>query len=222
MLDPGPTKWLRLYQWETGSFPNVRVNTLFAPCYHCENPVCVTVAPDALVKEPKYGAVLLDPTKATNADLKAAWEACPYGAIAFDSDNPNSSASKCTMCIDRLEQGLLPACVVSCVQRAIDFGTLSDMQAKYGTNQQLDGMPDPSVVKPAIVFEPHGPKTTIVPYDANEAITLLGARPAGLPPVFTDPSSVTTIPPGTVGRGKLNLHAADSNELMLQTMDDST
>jgi len=127
LLPAGPVKWSRLYQWETGSFPNVRVNTLFAPCYHCANPVCIPAANGAMYKEPNFGAVLIDPTQTQNPSLRAAWEACPYGAIVFDSDAPDANASKCTMCIDRLVQGQQPVCVMSCMMRALDFGKLSDL-----------------------------------------------------------------------------------------------
>ena len=115
----GSTKWLRLYEWDSGTFPNLRVNTLFAPCYHCANPACVPAANGAMYKEPKYGAVLIDPAQATSANLRAAWEACPYGAIVFDSDLPSAKASKCTMCIDRLEQSLQPVCVMSCMMESL-------------------------------------------------------------------------------------------------------
>ena len=75
LLDPGPTKWAKVYEWETGVFPNVVINTLFAPCFHCQNPACVGKANGAMIKEPKYGAVLIDPSQATSAGLKAAWDA---------------------------------------------------------------------------------------------------------------------------------------------------
>ena len=48
----GQVRLLRLYQWEKGTFPNVTLNTLWAPCYQCVNPVCVTAANGALIKEP--------------------------------------------------------------------------------------------------------------------------------------------------------------------------
>ena len=92
LLPPGPGKMLRILQWEKGTFPNVRQKVLFAPCYQCENPICVEAAKGGLIKEPLYGAILVDPLKATSSDLKNAWMVCPYGAIAFDSDAPNSTA----------------------------------------------------------------------------------------------------------------------------------
>jgi anaerobic dimethyl sulfoxide reductase subunit B (iron-sulfur subunit) len=217
--NPGQVRLLRLYQWETGAFPNTRVHMLFAPCYHCENPVCVTAANGALIKEPKYGAVLIDPDKATSSDLKAAWEACPYGAISFDSDSPDSTAYKCDMCIDRLEGGLLPACVLACPTRALDFGKLIDMQAKYGTNSDLEEMPSSTTVKPAVVFKPMTPKKQLVPYDANAALQLMAKR-GSLPDLYSSPSDVTTIPAGVIARDKLDMKTW-GKELILRTSDDS-
>jgi anaerobic dimethyl sulfoxide reductase subunit B (iron-sulfur subunit) len=218
MLPAGPGKMLRILQWETGSFPNVRQNVLFAPCYHCQNPVCIPAANGALVKEPNYGAVLIDPAKANSPDLKAAWEACPYGAISFDSDAPDSNAVKCTMCIDRLVQGQYPACVMACTTRALDFDTVANLTKKYGSNQQLNAMPAPDS-KPAIVFKPSNPRKTLVPYDANQALTLLGARP-GMPAVYTDPSTVTNITAGTTKSAPI-FHAKGSKQFMIATTDDT-
>src|SRR3990170_881513 len=86
-LPAGPGKWLRMFEWEKGAFPETRLHYLFAPCYHCENPVCVDAANGAMFKEAKYGAVLIDPAGNPSPDLRAAANACPYGAITFRSDN---------------------------------------------------------------------------------------------------------------------------------------
>jgi anaerobic dimethyl sulfoxide reductase subunit B len=218
-LDPGPAKWLRIYEWESGTFPTPEINTLYAPCYHCQNPVCVDAADGAMFKEPKYGAVLIDPNQASSASLRAAWEACPYGSIVFDSDAPNANASKCTMCIDRLEQGLMPICVLSCQLRALDFGKLSDLQTKYGTNSQLGSMPDPSTTTPSVVFKPKDARQQIVTLDTSSVISLMGDR-SPLPAVYTDPSTVTTITPGLVGRSQLNMKASSTEELLSLTCND--
>jgi anaerobic dimethyl sulfoxide reductase subunit B (iron-sulfur subunit) len=204
-IPPGSVRWLRLFNWETGSFPDVAVNTLFAPCYHCANPVCVTAAGDgSLIKEPKYGAVLIDPAKATSPALRAANEACPYGAIMFDSAG---TASKCNMCVDRLEKGQLPSCVLSCPTRALDFGKITDLQAKYGTVADLPDVPSSSTTKPAVVFKARTPRKQVVPYDSTAALQLLQNR-GSLPQVFTDPSQVTDLTGVTVGRSKLDMHAS--------------
>jgi anaerobic dimethyl sulfoxide reductase subunit B (iron-sulfur subunit) len=221
-LPAGPVKWVRMFEWEKGAFPNVRVNLLFAPCYHCENPVCVDAANGAMYKEEKYGAVLIDPDKAKSIDLRKAQEACPYGAIQFDSDAMDATASKCTMCIDRLEQGMHPRCVESCPQRALDFGPFEDLVNKYGSLRQLEDMPSPDVVKPAIVFKPQTPKKQIVPFNADKAIQLLGEMDAimPLPPLYTTKADATEVYDGLVGRDILIMKPKNTVEQMQVTRTD--
>ena len=218
-LSPGPTKWLRIYEWETGAFPTPEINTLFAPCYHCQKPVCVDAANGAMFKEPNYGVVLIDPNQSTSASLRAAWEACPYGSIVFDSDAPNANASKCTMCVDRLDQGLMPICVLSCQMRALDFGPIDSLTNKYGSNAQLTGMPDPSTTNPSVVFKPKDARVQRIALDPNQVISLMGSR-GSLPPVYTDSTSVTNITPGLVGRSQLNMKASSTENLMSSTSND--
>jgi anaerobic dimethyl sulfoxide reductase subunit B (iron-sulfur subunit) len=218
----GPVTWARMFQWEKGTFPNVRLHFLFAPCYHCENPVCVDAANGAMYKEEKYGAVLIDPDKANSMDLRKAQEACPYGAIQFDSDAMNATASKCTMCIDRLEQGQLPICVEACGLRALDFGKLEDLQKRYGTVRDLEDMPSSSAALPSIVFRPHAPKKQLIAYDVNKALDLLGKRDAltNLPPLYMNPSDATEIPPGLVARQTLNMKPKNIAEAIRLTQHD--
>jgi anaerobic dimethyl sulfoxide reductase subunit B (iron-sulfur subunit) len=220
----GPVKWCRMFEWEKGTFPNIRLNFLFAPCYHCQDPVCVNAANGAMYKEEKYGAVLIDPDKATSIDLRKANEACPYGAIAFESDAMNAKASKCTMCIDRLEQGLKPICVEVCPMRALNFGPLEDMIKKYGSNRDLEDMPSSNIAKPAIVFKPREAKKQLVPYDTDKAISLLGRRDAlaSLPPYYTTKAQATETYPGLVGRDKLIMKPANVAEAMKTTQHDES
>lgn len=218
-ISPGPTRWLRVHQWEEGSFPNVRVRTVVVMCYHCENPLCVDAADGAMLKEEKYGAVLIDPEKASSPSMRRAWEACPYGAITFDSDAPLAKASMCNMCIDRLEQGLKPICVEACPQRALDFDTFENLKTKYGTNRDLPGMPSSTIVSPAVVFKPLAEKKQLVPYDANRALTLMGARQSPMPPLYTS-NTVATTTEGLVSRNRLVLKPNSTSELVKQTLND--
>ena len=117
-LPPGPLKYLRIYEYEKGSFPDVRVHFLWVPCYHCEEPACVVACPcDAIYKEPRYGAVLIESEKCDGCRI--CYDVCPYGAPVFESDEPGVPAQKCTMCIDRLEAGEQPLCVLACPTRAL-------------------------------------------------------------------------------------------------------
>ena len=208
-IPAGPAKALRIFKWIEGQFPTPSVHTLFAPCYHCQSPACVTAVNGAMYKEGSYGAVLIDPTQATSANLKAAWQACPYGAITFDSDSPNSTAYKCDMCIDKVSQGKKPVCVMSCPMRALDFDTLPNLQKMYGTVTTLEGIPTglDTKLKPSVVFKPMDQKKQLVPYDAPTALSLLGF------------SSTPTFPAGTIRKNTLVLSPTSVEDEMYYTSD---
>ncbi len=217
-LSAGPEKWLKTFEYEKGAFPNVRENILWVPCYHCANPVCVDAANGAMYKEPQFGIVFIDPAKASSSDIRRAYELCPYGAIAFESDAPNAKASKCTMCYDRISVGKLPACVEACPMRALDFGKLSDLQAKYGTATQLEDLPSPGTLQPSVIFKSKDPKKTLVAYDAAKAVQLMGQRINGLPPLYSSPSDLTDL--SSVGRSSLVIKPQSAAQLLEVTKND--
>ena len=220
-VPPGPAKWIRIYKWEEGAFPTPRLNVVFATCYHCQNPVCLDACPNhAIYKEEKYGAVLIDHQKCKGA--RQCYLACPYGSVMFQSDAFGTQAEMCTMCIDRLEQGDKPICVMACNFRALDFGPLSELKAKYGTNSQLAGMPSPTLTQPSIIFKPRDavPRKQLLPYDTSKALTLFAQRPDGLTPNYASASDVTTIPSGLIKRNKLVLKPGTAAEIMEYTKDD--
>ena len=214
-LPAGPLKYLKVYEYEKGSFPLVRIHFQWVPCYHCEKPACVDACPvEAIRKEPKYGAVLIDSEKCTGC--RNCYEECPYGAPVFESDDPGVLAQKCDMCIDRLESGELPICVGACSARALDFGSISEMQSRYGKNRDLEDLPDSRTTIPAVVFKPQAAKKQVVPYDAQKALKLMMRRDP-LPPVFNSISDVTEIPEGTVGRDKFVIKHKTALDLMRYT-----
>jgi len=217
-IDAGPEKWVKIFEYEQGAFPSVRENILWVPCFHCANPVCVAAANGAMLKEPTYGIVFIDPTKATSADLRAAYDACPYGAIAFDSDASDATASKCTMCYDRISVGKLPACVESCPMRALDFGKLSDLQSTYGTSTTLQDLPSGATVQPSVVFKAKDEKKQLVTYDPSAAATLMGERINSLPPIYTDPTVLNDL--SGVARSSLVIKPNSTEQLMQVTKND--
>jgi NADPH-dependent glutamate synthase beta subunit-like oxidoreductase/formate hydrogenlyase subunit 6/NADH:ubiquinone oxidoreductase subunit I len=130
-------------------------------------------------------------------------------------------AHKCTMCIDRLESGLLPMCVLSCPDRALDFGPIKTLIDKYGNRRDLEDLPDSKTTNPAVVFKPHAPKRKLVVYNAKKALELLMKR-GDLPPVYTSPDDVTDIPEGTVGRDRLVIKHDSAADLMARTQNDES
>lgn len=221
-IPPGTVKWMRVYQWEKGVFPNVRLHMMPVLCYHCENPVCIKACPNgAIYKEEQYAAVLVDTEKC--AGTRKCWKACPYGVPQFQGDEPGTKMSKCNMCIERLEQGLTPICVLSCSMRALEFGPLDELEKKYGHLKRLEDMPKDSITKPAVVFKTADPKRQVIPWDSKRALELWQKRQPHegepLPDIFTEISEVTEAPQEIVGRHKLVLKAKNSQELMYYTTD---
>jgi len=219
-LEPGPPKWLRVVEWETGTFPKVRLHTLFLPCFHCENPACLPACPNgAIYREEKYGAILVDQEKC-QATLcnRECYAECPYGAPQFASDEMGEKMSKCTMCIDRLEAGDLPVCVHSCPVRALDFGPTEEIEAKYGKLKDVEGMPASTQTNPSIVYKPEREHHDLVPLDVEKVRELFGQR-ENLPPIYTDPEALEPSP-GLVGRDKAVIKPQSIEELMYYTQND--
>jgi anaerobic dimethyl sulfoxide reductase subunit B (iron-sulfur subunit) len=108
--------------------------------------------------------------------------------------------------------------------RALDFGPMDELMAKYGNLRQLDDMPGGNITKPAAVFKPHDGKREIVPWDADRALELWKSRgpfaPEGLPDVFQKKTDLTEVPENFVGRDRLVLKAKGVGELMCYTTDD--
>jgi len=105
-----------------------KLQWLFFPdqCRHCVEPPCLEAAgePTAIYKDKATGAVLY--TKVTkDLDADAIIGSCPYN---IPRKGPDGSLAKCDMCIDRVSNGLFPACVETCPTGAMNFGEYKDMR----------------------------------------------------------------------------------------------
>jgi formate dehydrogenase iron-sulfur subunit len=54
--------------------------------------------------------------------------ACPYGVI--DQRKDDGRAWKCTLCYDRIGDGLKPACATACPTESIQFGELDELRER--------------------------------------------------------------------------------------------
>ena len=124
--------------------------------------------------------------------------------------------SKCTMCIDRLEKGEIPICVASCPLRAFDFGTLEEIERKYGNLRQLEGMPDPDLTKPNFIVKENVPKKELIPYDKEKALELMQQR-GELGTVFECFADVTEVDKATVHRSELKMKHVSTRDLIAET-----
>jgi anaerobic dimethyl sulfoxide reductase subunit B (iron-sulfur subunit) len=150
--------------------------------------------------------------------------ACPYGAPQFAGNAPGLKMSKCDMCIDRLEKGDKPICVLSCSLRALEFGPIDELKTRFGHLRQLEEMPADSITRPAVVFKPAEPKKQIVGYDPQKALKLWQKRhpdsAVDLPDVFEDPAEVMRASEDLVARNRLVLKTKTIVEQNIYTMDD--
>ena len=128
--EPGSTgpRWRRVYEYESGSYPQVRVRYISLSCLHCAKPPCMAVCPSgAISKDNETGIVMVDKNKCIGCD--ECISACPFGAPQFDDEG---LMEKCDFCASRIAQNQIPACVAACPSKALTYGTLDVLSEKRG------------------------------------------------------------------------------------------
>jgi Fe-S-cluster-containing dehydrogenase component len=140
-------KWIRTVPYEA-AFPeqehefieeSLESRAVLVLCNHCDNPPCVRVCPTKATWKREDGIVMMDYHRCIGCRYCMA--ACPYGSRSFnwrdprpfideiDPDFPTRTrgvVEKCNFCEERLAEGLLPACVEACQEKALVFGDLED------------------------------------------------------------------------------------------------
>jgi formate dehydrogenase iron-sulfur subunit len=121
-------------------------------CFHCEEPGCLLAcpAPGAIVQY-ENGIVDFDQDKCIGCQYCVS--GCPFDIPRFDS--ATKKVYKCTMCVDRISNGMEPACVKACPTGAIRFGTKQDM-LHYG-EEKVAKLKDRGL-DDALLYDPEGVK----------------------------------------------------------------
>ncbi|MDR3641512.1 MAG: formate dehydrogenase [Humidesulfovibrio sp.] len=117
-----------------------RVEWLFFPeqCRHCLEPGCKAgadaILEGAIIKDPATGAVIYtDLTKKfTPQQAEDVRAMCPYNVPRWDTKE--GKLTKCDMCIDRVQAGMVPACVKTCCTGTMSFGE-RDAMLKLGAER---------------------------------------------------------------------------------------
>ncbi len=94
-------------------------------CRHCELAPCVAVCPAGAL-ERHDGRVDLEIEKCTGCEL-CLW-ACPFGAVEWDAEVRR--VHKCDLCVGRQEEGLEPACVLTCPSQALVRACVADFASR--------------------------------------------------------------------------------------------
>jgi thiosulfate reductase/polysulfide reductase chain A len=114
----------RVETYTSGRFPDIKKVFIPRLCNHCDDPPCINTCGEKALTKNSEGIVEFNKELCINC--QKCYEACPYNAIDTNTGEPQ----KCDFCIDRLKKGGLPACVKSCMGKAIIFGDLKDSRSE--------------------------------------------------------------------------------------------
>jgi formate dehydrogenase iron-sulfur subunit len=105
-------------------------------CKHCVRAGCMEVCPTGAIIRTEFDSVVIQ-SDACNG-CRDCIGACPFGVIGI---NPvSNTAQKCTLCYDRLQAGMEPACSKACPTDSIKFGTIRELrQVASARVEQLHG-----------------------------------------------------------------------------------
>ncbi len=111
---------------QSGSDKQIRWLMSSDVCKHCTHAGCLDVCPTGALFRTEFGTVVVQGDICNGCGYCV--PACPYGVI--DKREDDGRVFKCTMCYDRLTDGLQPACATACPTQSIQFGDLDELQAR--------------------------------------------------------------------------------------------
>jgi formate dehydrogenase iron-sulfur subunit len=95
-------------------------------CKHCTHAACLDVCPTGALFRTEFGTVVVQPDICNGCGYCI--PACPYGVI--DRREDDGRAWKCTLCYDRIGDGLTPACAKACPTESIQYGELDELRSR--------------------------------------------------------------------------------------------
>lgn len=109
-------------------------------CKHCTSAACLDVCPTGSLFRTEFGTVVVQQDICNGCGYCV--PACPFGVIdrrrGEKSVTKNAGlAQKCTLCYDRLGEGMEPACAKACPTKSIQFGDL-DVLREQATERVAD------------------------------------------------------------------------------------
>ncbi len=144
---PKDHEWIKVYLLQNSEkeapywFPR--------PCFHCDNPMCVSVCPVGATFKRSDGIVLVDNQRCIGC--KFCMTGCPYSVRVFHWKKPDDemkgtpyspettmpqregTVGKCVFCADKLRKNELPRCLSACPMGVIYFGDIVEDTVTNGT-----------------------------------------------------------------------------------------
>ncbi|MBA3944480.1 MAG: 4Fe-4S dicluster domain-containing protein [Herpetosiphonaceae bacterium] len=90
-------------------------------CKHCVNAGCLEACPTGAIIRTEFDTVVIQQDICNGCGYCI--PACPYGVPELSATD--HQAHKCTLCYDRLDSGLEPACAKACPTDSIQFGPVT-------------------------------------------------------------------------------------------------
>lgn len=94
-------------------------------CFHCGQPGCAAACPKGALIKNANGPVTYDLDKCIGC--RYCESGCPFGVPKVDMER--EKVTKCDLCFDRIENGMVPSCAQTCTANAIIFGAREEMTA---------------------------------------------------------------------------------------------
>ena len=124
-LDAGYS-WMKVLTKSNGHYPDLTIYWEPVTCMQCRQPPCMDACPRQAIYKRNDGVVIIDKSQCDGC--RNCLAACPYDVIQFNAGE--EVADKCTLCVHRIDKGLLPFCAKECVWGAIHFGDISDPRSE--------------------------------------------------------------------------------------------
>jgi nitrate reductase beta subunit len=106
-------------------------------CNHCTYPGCLAACPrQAIYKREEDGIVLVDQERCRG--YQECTRGCPYKKVFFN--NETRVSEKCIACYPKVEEGIMPQCVTSCIGRIRMMGFIGGPDEEPDPNNPLEYM----------------------------------------------------------------------------------
>jgi formate dehydrogenase iron-sulfur subunit len=95
-------------------------------CKHCTEAACLDVCPTGAIFRTEFDTVVVQSDVCNGCGYCIS--ACPFGVLGQRKDD--GRAWKCTLCYDRIGDGLEPACAKACPTDSIQYGPLDELRER--------------------------------------------------------------------------------------------